>query len=221
MAGRPVAAGPAGVAGGGEELQQEASGGRGKHQKVGAGAARPAAVRSGGGSSTASVGDVSGGGRRELPMKIMGLGEWVRSLRLKGRANTYSEMNMCEEAVEERRHQIAQMMINKILKQADRPKPKPALRISGWRSGGIPVVGRWLAGKRGRWGDGPEVSGDREAGCSSSGDRAQAKGPQAAGGRGLGAVSTGAAEAAGGVAAEGRGGRRPGRFGLVAGARSR
>ncbi|XP_059078083.1 uncharacterized protein LOC131876657 [Cryptomeria japonica] len=95
------------------------------------------------------------------------------------------------------------------------------VKICGWRSGGIPVVGRWLAGKRGRWGGGPEVSGDREAGCSSSGDGAQAKGPQAAGGRGLGAVSTGAAEAAGGVAAEGRGGRRPGRFGLVAGARSR
>ncbi|GLJ31580.1 hypothetical protein SUGI_0633810 [Cryptomeria japonica] len=62
-------------------------------------------------------------------MKKMGLGDWARSLRLKGRAFTYGKMNTCEETLEERRHQNAQKHIEKILERADRSSPKKAQRI--------------------------------------------------------------------------------------------
>ncbi|GLJ31742.1 hypothetical protein SUGI_0638460 [Cryptomeria japonica] len=66
----------------------------------------------------------------------------LRSLRLKGVEESYNKMEINEEVAEERRRQAVRKRIEKILKQSDVRKPKPALRIRIRRFG--VKVGRFV-----------------------------------------------------------------------------
>lgn len=52
------------------------------------------------------------------------------ALKIGGKQSSYEKLKMGEAQLEERKHQIAQKLIERILKQADRPRPRKAARLS-------------------------------------------------------------------------------------------
>jgi hypothetical protein len=69
-------------------------------------------------------------GKNQGIKKIMALDRSLQRIRLKCREASYQKLKICEEEMEERRHKIAQKLIEKTMKQADVPiRRKPGLRI--------------------------------------------------------------------------------------------